>query len=254
MHDINIDTTAASRTEGEPISNRRARRDQFKRTIAILAELFPHCFAVDKWAPHRPLKIGIHVDLVATGLVAPRECTIALTAYTGRLQYQRAVAAGGARVDLDGNAVGEVAADEIEHARVVVAQMEAQAVAKAEASQASHQPHHKAAKPATCGTITIRRHRAAPTRACRPQARGRRAAEWRCAVSDDYMKRIRRFLDRHGIDDYRFVHRRKHRAVVVEHGGKVTTIVFPLSGSDWRGPANAVTSLRRALGLVGEAP
>jgi len=62
-------------------------------------------------------------------------------------------------------------------------------------------------------------------------------------VSDDYVKRIERFLDRHGID-----------AVVVKHGGKVTTIVFPVSGSDIRGPRNAVTSLRRALGLVGGAP
>jgi hypothetical protein len=69
-------------------------------------------------------------------------------------------------------------------------------------------------------------------------------------VSDDYVKRIERFLDRHGIDDYRFVQKAKHRAVVVKHGGKVTTIVFPLSGSDIRGPRNAVTSLRRALGMV----
>jgi len=95
MHDITINTTAAPRTEGEPISNRQARREQFKRTIAVIAELFPAAFVADKWAPHRPLKIGIHADLAATGLVTRRECTIALTAYTGRLQYQRALAAGG---------------------------------------------------------------------------------------------------------------------------------------------------------------
>ncbi len=72
--------------------------------------------------------------------------------------------------------------------------------------------------------------------------------------NNDYVKRIERFLEQHHITAYRFEHRSKHRAVVVEHGGKVTTVVFPLSGSDWRGPANAVTSPRRALGLVGGTP
>jgi sRNA-binding protein len=133
MHDVTIDTTAASRTEGEPISNRRARREELKRTIVVIAELFPAAFVADKWAQHRPLKIGIHVDLVATGLVTPRECTIALTAYTGRLQYQRAIATGGSRVDLGGNIAGEVTQDQIEHAVAVVASIEAKAIAKAEA-------------------------------------------------------------------------------------------------------------------------
>jgi hypothetical protein len=72
-------------------------------------------------------------------------------------------------------------------------------------------------------------------------------------MSDDYVKRIQSFLDRNGIDDYHFVQRAKHRAVLVRHRGKSTTIIFPLSGSDWRGPRNTITSLRRALGLVGGA-
>ena len=148
MHDIDIDTAAASRTEGEPISNSRARRDQFKRTIAILAELFPHCFVVDKWAPHRPLKIGIHVDLVVTGLVTPREVRNALVVYTGRLQYQKAVAAGGARVDLDGNVAGEVAPDQAEHARAVVARMEAKVLAQAEAARIENAERKRVAKQA----------------------------------------------------------------------------------------------------------
>jgi hypothetical protein len=71
---------------------------------------------------------------------------------------------------------------------------------------------------------------------------------------DDYTARIKAFLDRHRIEDYRFERRRKHRAVVVIHRGKVTIVIFPNSGSDWRGPHNAVSSLRHALGLVGGAP
>jgi hypothetical protein len=73
-------------------------------------------------------------------------------------------------------------------------------------------------------------------------------------VSDAYVQRIRSFLARHDIANYRFVRRVKHRAVVVEHGGRVVTVIFPSSGSDWRGPANAVASLRRALRLNGVAP
>jgi hypothetical protein len=73
-------------------------------------------------------------------------------------------------------------------------------------------------------------------------------------MSNDYVQRIRAFLDRHDIANYRFVRRAKHRAVVVEHGGKVTTVIFPASGSDWRGPANTVGNLRRALGLIRGAP
>jgi hypothetical protein len=73
-------------------------------------------------------------------------------------------------------------------------------------------------------------------------------------MRDDYVKRIKAFHDRHRIDDYRFVRRRKHRAVVVMHRGRVTTVIFPHTGSDIRGARNAITSLRRALCLVGGAP
>jgi hypothetical protein len=73
-------------------------------------------------------------------------------------------------------------------------------------------------------------------------------------MSDDYVKQIESFLRHEGIADYRFVKRAKHRAVVVTRRGKVTTVIFPGTGSDVRGPRNAVTSLRRALGLIGGAP
>jgi hypothetical protein len=73
-------------------------------------------------------------------------------------------------------------------------------------------------------------------------------------VSDDYVQRIRSFLDRHDIANYRFVQRAKHRAVIVTHDGKTRIVIFPSSGSDWRGPRNAISTLRRALGLIGGAP
>ncbi len=128
MHD-STNTTG----EGETISNRRARREDFKRIIAFFAAAFPPAFVADKRAAHRPLKIGIHTDLVATGLVTPREVRNALIVYTGRHQYQRAVSAGGPRFDLNGNIAGEVTQDQIEHALAAVASIEARAIAKVEA-------------------------------------------------------------------------------------------------------------------------
>jgi sRNA-binding protein len=125
--------TPASQAEIQSV--RRALIDAARQHIAALSELFPACIVADKWETHRPLKVGMHADLLATGLLTPREVRNALVVYTGRLQYQRALAAGGPRFDLDGNVVGEVAADEIEHARAVVAQMEAKVLAQAEAAR-----------------------------------------------------------------------------------------------------------------------
>jgi sRNA-binding protein len=133
MYDISTNITAAPRTKGESTSNRRARKEETKRVISLVAERFPAAFVADKGAPHRPLKVGVHADLLATGLLTPREVRNALVVYTGRLQYQRAVAAGGARFDLGGNVAGEVTQDQIEHAVAAVACLDAKAIAKAEA-------------------------------------------------------------------------------------------------------------------------
>jgi hypothetical protein len=65
---------------------------------------------------------------------------------------------------------------------------------------------------------------------------------------DDYTARIARFLDQHCIA-HRFEDRAKHRAVVITHGGRQLSYIFPASGSDWRGPRQAVSGLRRMLGV-----
>jgi sRNA-binding protein len=129
MHDISTNITAAPRTKGEFVSNRRARKKEAKRVISLLAERLPAAFVADKRAPHRLLKVGVHTDLVATGLLAPREVKNALVVYTGRPMYQAALAGGGARVCLDGNPAGEVTQDQIGHAVDAVASIEAKAEA-----------------------------------------------------------------------------------------------------------------------------
>ncbi len=117
--------------------------------IASLAELFPN--TADRWAPHRPLKIGIDRDLVALGILTEPECSQVLRRYVGRLMYQRALAAGGPRFDLDGNAVGEVSPSEIEGARAMVARIEARAIAKAQEAKVARskaRQQRRQAKPA----------------------------------------------------------------------------------------------------------
>jgi hypothetical protein len=72
-------------------------------------------------------------------------------------------------------------------------------------------------------------------------------------MSDDYIDRIERFLEQHGITAYCFARCRKHRIVIVVHGGRNVTVGFPTSSANWNGPHVVVTRLRHALGLVGRA-
>jgi sRNA-binding protein len=86
--------------------------------IAALATIFPQTFTAEKWRPHRPLKIGIHLDLIATGILSQHEAWPALRSYTRRRMYLAAVAAGGPRIDLDGNPAGEVTPAEAAWAQI----------------------------------------------------------------------------------------------------------------------------------------
>jgi ProP effector len=105
--------------------------------IASLAELFPAAFTCHQFEPHKPLKLGIHEDLVATGVVTEAEVNQALRWYCTRLMYHRAVAAGGIRVGLDGEPAGEITADEMEHAKHAVARIEAARAKRVAAEKAA---------------------------------------------------------------------------------------------------------------------
>jgi ProP effector len=84
-----------------------------KAAIGTLCKAFPMLFVAERWMPHKPLKIGVHNDIIAAGILHPHEIRAAIGYYRGRLQYQRALAAGGPRYDLDGNVAGEVTADQV---------------------------------------------------------------------------------------------------------------------------------------------
>ena len=86
--------------------------DAVDAIIDRLIEVFPTCFNRD--AP-KPLKIGIYPELRARAKQQPALATVppealrqALQAYTQSPAYQRALAQGGPRYDLNGHPAGEV--------------------------------------------------------------------------------------------------------------------------------------------------
>ncbi|MDE9461462.1 RNA chaperone ProQ [Xenorhabdus bovienii] len=103
-----------------------------KEVIAFLAERFPLCFAAEGEA--RPLKIGIFQDIVER--IQGEECLSktqlrsALRLYTSSWRYLYGVKEGAQRVDLDGNACGELEVEHIEHARQQLAEAKARVQAQ----------------------------------------------------------------------------------------------------------------------------
>jgi len=87
-------------------------------TISKLAQLYPRAFFVFHQR-RRPLKVGIHNDLVA--VLPVRVLRYALMHYTGNTAYLRALRTGAARIDLQGNAAGAVTADEAAKAQLRLA-------------------------------------------------------------------------------------------------------------------------------------
>jgi ProP effector len=111
--------------------------------IALLAEHFPAIFALEGWQPHRPLKIGINEDIAAAGIMPAEDIGPTLRLYVRRLMYQRALAAGGSRYDLNGEPCGEVTEEQAAGAATSAAHIEAEAQTKGAAAIATR----KATKP-----------------------------------------------------------------------------------------------------------
>ena len=79
---------------------------------AMLIERFPQCFVLAR-NRKRPLKIGIHRDLIAAiPEVPPKRLRAALGWYAGSWAYLKNMTAGAARIDLNGQSAGEVTAEE----------------------------------------------------------------------------------------------------------------------------------------------
>ena len=100
---------------GHKPTSRKSREDTDAATIARLAATFPQCFAVYQLR-RRPLKVGIHHDIIAKVEIDPRELRRALRLYVHNDGYLRGMRVGIPRIDLDGNPVGAVTAEQAKQA------------------------------------------------------------------------------------------------------------------------------------------
>ena len=96
--------------------------DALELAIRDLARRYPHVFVAEWWRAHRPLALGTHQALCEACPDLRGTVWLALHRYTKRLQYQRALVEGAARVDLAGKPAGTVSA---QHAAVAAARWRA---------------------------------------------------------------------------------------------------------------------------------
>ncbi|WP_057831203.1 RNA chaperone ProQ [Colwellia sp. TT2012] len=94
------------------------KRTSTKDIIAYLAEKFPECFSIK--GPVKPLKIGIFQDLAEKlnddETVSKTRLRQALRHYTSSWRYLKTIKLGTSRVDVDGNEVAEIDADQAAYA------------------------------------------------------------------------------------------------------------------------------------------
>ena len=92
--------------------------DEITRLQIRLQERFPSAFPADPSAC-RPLKVGIREDIISEmgGEFELQVIHVALAKHTGRRGYLRALARGGVRIDLTGQASGEVTPEQMAHAQ-----------------------------------------------------------------------------------------------------------------------------------------
>jgi sRNA-binding protein len=81
--------------------------------IALLAEAFPKTFFMYE-RRRRPLKIGIHLDILAVmdGAITPEELSNALRIYVHNNYYLDVCRRGAVRIDLNGEPAGEISAQD----------------------------------------------------------------------------------------------------------------------------------------------
>ncbi|MBY5991574.1 RNA chaperone ProQ [Ferrimonas balearica] len=121
-----------------------------KAVIAYLAEQFPACFSLEGDA--KPLKIGLFQDLAERldqdERVSKTQLRQALRRYTNSWRYLRCQKAGAQRVDLDGNEVGELEAEHVEHAQKTLKESQDKAKAARAEKQGRENKRPEGRKPA----------------------------------------------------------------------------------------------------------
>src|SRR5262249_60282393 len=139
-------------------------------TPSLLAERFPRCFAIYEQR-RRPLKVGIDRDILSAlgGALTLNEIGVALRHYCGNRGYQRAMStAGTPRIDLDGNAAGEVTVAQAEAAWLLLRHLEQKITARKAAITLAKKTAEEALKPKKLALAELKAaavaRRAAPTK------------------------------------------------------------------------------------------
>lgn len=101
---------ATRKTEAQ----RKKELEANRKALDELCEHFPEVFNPRQ---PRPLKIGIHEDIAATGKLSKTRIRRALNVYVRLRSYYRCMAEGAERIGIDGQAAGLVSADEALHAK-----------------------------------------------------------------------------------------------------------------------------------------
>jgi ProP effector len=113
--------------------------EEMRVVLQCLCEWYPQTFTLKKYLSHRPLKIGIDIDLAARcPALSRRERCVILRSYVTRVMYLEACVAGAARIDLDGHVCGEVSAAEAGHAAARLADIMARRESKRAAAVEAH--------------------------------------------------------------------------------------------------------------------
>ena len=108
-------------SDPHPVATDPRRAPTPTSVLPLLAEAYPACF--DGENP-RPLKLGIHHDLMAAGF-EKAAVKRALACYCNRPRYRKALRAGAIRIDLQGQPAGAVTAADAETARADLAAWDA---------------------------------------------------------------------------------------------------------------------------------
>ncbi len=109
------------------------RRERAKALLAKLSESYPKAFPPPGSRTAEPLKVGIHKDLaavIAEWGYSGADLRLALTLHTRQLRYQIGIVKASQRVDLNGEAAGEVTDENRSVAEAKIAEIQAKREAR----------------------------------------------------------------------------------------------------------------------------
>jgi ProP effector len=107
-------------------TKRKARYDAGTAVLLAARLRFPNAIARLDKKIRRPLKVGIHADLIAAMPEVPADLIeLAFGIYTTCIAYHAGCTEDAERLDLDGQAAGTVTADEAAHAKAALEKIEA---------------------------------------------------------------------------------------------------------------------------------